>query len=289
MYRAKKHEAPPSDVEQVGFVDKFKAPVAKFFEEHGYKPAEQYVLDLLRSRYPEAERRAEQYAVAQAIEPTSKYGVDLRVVPNSSPALTMYRPSRPQSGLMAFHPDRADAAYVPDWWEGNPGELVDIGRTRLTPRGGLGSFAPPEGPSVMHRGMSDEELREALSRGFFHSRGDWNLPGQDALTFFSSRPSQAESYASGFAPWQFKPTFDRPAWVASVKRPSEIAQIVGETELGVKGPVSVDDLVALHRGDVYGMDAANWNLVDDWGTKHLSGTAPSSYVTWSPVDPGSVK
>lgn len=280
-----REEPAPSQVRQVGFVDKFRAPVAKFFEENGFKPAEQWVMDFLRKKYPDAERRAEEYAVAQSVDPRVRSMTDIRVIPNSSPALVLNRPSRPQGGLMAFNPRIADAEYVPDIWDG-----VDIGRTHLTPRGGLGSFIPPEGDSVMHRGMSDEELQEALKRGFFQSKGEWNLPGQDNLTFFSSSPGQAENYASGFAPWQFKPTFERPAWVVStVRRPENIGQVVGQTELGVRGPVPVDDLVALHRGDVYGMDAADWNIVDDWGTKRLGGSSPSSKVIWSPVDPSSVR
>lgn len=280
MPRIPHHDAERPETTDAGFVNRLADPVAEFFVKHGYKPAEEAVLDFLRKRYPDAEKRAEEYAVAQAVVPYSKYGTDIRVVPNSSPALVLNRPTRPDGGLAAFDPKKADAEYVPDVWEG-----VDIGRTRITPKGGLGQLAIPESPDVMHRGMSHEELLDALSNGGFQSKGEWNLPGQEGLTFFSSRPSQAESYASGFAPWQFKPTFDRPAWIASVaRRPENIGQVVGETELGINGKVPLSDLLSLHRGDPYAMSGAQWNLVDDWGSKHLSGSAMDSRVSWSPYD-----
>jgi hypothetical protein len=93
--------------------------------------------------------------------------------------------------------------------------------------------------------MSGEEMESAMQQGQFQSAGSHNLAGQEGLTFFSDRPSQALSYASGFAPWTHKPTFETPSYVVRVRRPEESRTRINpkiENEVGVTGRVPVEDM-----------------------------------------------
>ena len=165
---------------------------------------------------------------------------------------------------------------------------VDLSLNIVEPKKQSLSLPDKKSDNIMYRGMSSEEFDQALKTGHFKSKGDYNVQGQDDLTYWSSRPSQAQNYASSFAPWQFKPTFERPAYVVGVKR-KNVARIDADTELGVSGKTPVNDVVEIYKGDVHAITPGRHHIVDDWGTPRISGSSLESHVTWSKYDKGVTK
>lgn len=77
----------------------------------------------------------------------------------------------------------------------------------------------PANPLFGYRGMSYEEWRASRRRGAVGSAGWYNLGDTQAgRTYFGADPQQAEYYANGFTPWQFKPGPGRPGVVIAVPR-----------------------------------------------------------------------
>ena len=131
-------------------------------------------------------------------------------------------------------------------------------RHRLFPKETLVDRVPLQrDPELMYRGMSDAEMRNILRTGIIESKGRYNIGSeQEGLTYFDRTPQSAESYSSSFAPRQHKPTFDKPAFVVAAKLPPESrirnVQGTGNTEVGVIGPTSMDDVASIFRGKVVG-------------------------------------
>lgn len=134
------------------------------------------------------------------------------------------------------------------------------------------------------RGMSWEEWQDAQRNGEIRSRGGYTLgEEQEGLTFYSTDPDQAATYANGFAPWQYHATPTRPAIVVKVKDPGTAKRTPGEgdDERGIPGAISLDDLVAVYQGDVYTTRPGSQELVLDRGKWRAgSGSSPSSSVYW---------
>jgi hypothetical protein len=153
------------------------------------------------------------------------------------------------------------AFYDPKYWEKYPDHLVDengeiIATTdkirEILERGNIEKLVKPD-PELMYRGMSADELADILMKGEVKSRGDMNFTGgQEGLTYFSSDPPVAESYANAFAPSRFKPDMQKPAYVISARRaPGErIVNVpgTGRDEIGVSGATPIDDIVGVYRG-----------------------------------------
>ncbi|UMO75972.1 large polyvalent protein [Planktothrix phage Pag-Yong1] len=111
---------------------------------------------------------------------------------------------------------------------------------------------PQEG--IIFRGMSAGEYENFLRSGEIRSNGSYNLQGQDGLTYFSTDPRSAQSYANGFAPEEFKPTFDRPAYIVAARAPapSDTRRVpgTGNHEIGVTRPIRAEEVTAVYRGNV---------------------------------------
>jgi len=77
---------------------------------------------------------------------------------------------------------------------------------------------------------------------------------QRGLTYYTTDPESAQSYANSFAPAAHIPTWDKPAYIVSVKHPGEQfvkhVEGVGSHEVGVTKPITSDDVVDIYRGDV---------------------------------------
>lgn len=111
----------------------------------------------------------------------------------------------------------------------------------------------PDDPNVIHRGMSTREYNNIMKHGVIQSNGSGNLGDEQVgLTYFTTNPSSADSYANMFS--IKKPDPNNPPYIISIKMPSEdrIEHVAGtgEHEVGVKGPISVDDIVAVYKGNV---------------------------------------
>ena len=132
-------------------------------------------------------------------------------------------------------------------------------RQRLVPTRAA-SERPPivDDPSLMYRGMSSGEYEAFKASGSIQTAGSHNLSNQAGLTYFTTESRAAETYANAFAPWQYKPDFDKPAYVVVAKRaaPERLRHIegTGEHELGVVGPVDKSEVTEVWRGKVIARD-----------------------------------
>lgn len=129
-------------------------------------------------------------------------------------------------------------------------------------------YQGPEGSEdgYIFRGMSYEEYQAAKKDGYFQSKGDYNLGDEQVgLTYFSTDKGQAVTYASGFAPWQYKPTITRPAIVVKVADPGNHKQVAGtgETEVGVQGKIPFDSVKEVYYGHPIAVDPGDMDIVHD--------------------------
>lgn len=102
--------------------------------------------------------------------------------------------------------------------------------------------AIPQRSEYAYRGMSFDEFQEAMRRGYIKSRGGYNLGQiQEGLTFFSPEAESAQYYASGFAPWKYKPTHNKPGVVIAIDKDwmltPEQHSGVPEGELALEGEI----------------------------------------------------
>jgi hypothetical protein len=113
----------------------------------------------------------------------------------------------------------------------------------------------------LYRGMSAEEWQSIQHAGTIQSTGEYNVGGdsQQGTTSFSTDPAQASNYAGGFAPWQLKPTFDRPAYIVKVRRDRsrerDNSAVYGgdTTEVDVEGAVPEGDIAGVMEVRPYAM------------------------------------
>lgn len=145
----------------------------------------------------------------------------------------------------------------------------------------------PKKAGIIYRGMSFEEYERALKEGFFGSKGEYNIgAAEKGLTYFSSEPEQAQSYAADFAPWQFLPTPDRPAVVIAVTDPGDHIVASGRpTELGIKGQIPVSAIRSVYFGKPWFIKFGTIEMVSELGRNDMpsregSRFSPSSAVYW---------
>ena len=179
------------------------------------------------------------------------------------------------------------AHYDPDYFDVETETLDDehgapiAEKDRLIPKSNL-KFRldlQPQ-PGVIYRGMSAHEYENILRTGQIQSKGGHNIGDeQKGLTYYSTDPDTAESYASSFAPDQYRPTWQAPAYVVAVKTPSadRIKKVpgTGEHEVGVQGAISADDIVSVYQGKVVALTPA----INDRGFS----SASSAWLHWKKI------
>lgn len=167
--------------------------------------------------------------------------------------------------------------------------------SRLREESGLSPDLPWEkDEGSLYRGMSDEELLQALRDSFIESKGEHNIgEAQRGLSYFSTEPRQAVSYAGTFAPYNWLPSFDHPGFVARIPRP-ERTEVHPRfpTEVGVRGKVPMGNADIL-RLQPYGIRAGRLDLIPRWDrdrgkVRYEAGTrsSPSIYHGFREQDPG---
>ena len=168
-------------------------------------------------------------------------------------------------------------------------DVPEIMRDIAVLKKGMPGRVPIErNPDHMYRGIDAEEYESYLHSGKIKSKSDYNLEGQEGLTYWSSDPRQAESYSNGFAPPDHKPTFEKPCYILVAKRvaPEHETRVkgTGETEIGVNRAVEQDEVLEVWRGKVASMNAGSYSITDhDGGFVAGSGSAPSPQVVWEKV------
>ena len=139
-------------------------------------------------------------------------------------------------------------------------------------------------PGVLYRGMSHEEFKNIKNTGFIKSHGEYNLGGQEGLTYYSRDPGQANSYAHSFAPAQFKASGKHNVYVVAVKDPNTEVKIAGtgEDEVGIPHAISSDDILHVHVGKAYASTPGRHVISKDWHNNYSDGSSssPSTYVAW---------
>ena len=146
-------------------------------------------------------------------------------------------------------------------------------------------------PGFIYRGMSGGELADILESGKISSKGGYNLgDDQKGLSFFSTQPSQAESYAGGFAPWQYSPTFQKPSYIIKVKADGDVP--IGydstTTERSVpNGKLTVDDIHEIVEVKPYAIESGDVDIYKDYSTggkfKEGSRGSPSTWLCFKSV------
>lgn len=239
----------------------------------GFDEPSDETLGLMREKYPNMEARDEVYRVGERAN-TRFGGTEIKVGPEKPLQEVPLYPEDPERRSVFIDPDRAKVEY--------DGELYN----KIIPTKGALYIEDiiEESDDVIYRGMSAEEYKSALEQGYIKSKGDYNIgTDQEDLTFFSTRPSQAQSYANDYTPEGFKATPDRPAYVVAIKKPKDIDYVTGETEFGIKGEIPTSDIVEVYEGRPY-LYKSDVDVREDWdGTKKVYGSSDIAQVTWEKV------
>jgi hypothetical protein len=150
---------------------------------------------------------------------------------------------------------------------------------------------PKEGR--LYRGMSADEYEAIQKSGMIQSGGEYNIgDSQKGLTYFTTEPDAAESYASSFAPKQFKPTFEKPAYVVGVKDPGpeRFRHVEGTAghERGIEGAISADDIEEVYRGSVAATrnisPILHWEVIDFIKKYGIAGALGAGLITQQMAD-----
>ena len=186
----------------------------------------------------------------------------------------------------SWYPYRAMGQYDPEFFNKEPEHLEDeagkvVGsREKLVPKRHIQYEVPIEKRSdTIHRGMSHDEYENFRRTGEIKSQGSYNIgEEQHGLTYFTTDPLSAQSYANSFAPWDKVPTFDRPAYIVSAKHPGEehVKHVsgTGEHEVGVTRPILAHEVTSIHRGRVI-----------DYNPGEAGSLKPRASLHWERVEP----
>lgn len=144
-------------------------------------------------------------------------------------------------------------------------------------------------PGVLYRGMSTAEWEEIQRSGEIRSVGSFNLGGaQEGKTYFSTDPEVAKIYAAGFTPWQYTPTFDRPAIVIAVRDPGTnvVEATTGGSERAIPGAIPRSDILSVYEGRVYQVRPGNVQFYERIRGEYHEGSrgAPGESSVWRRIE-----
>jgi hypothetical protein len=204
-------------------------------------------------------------AVARPAGKPDHYKVSLQ--PADMSKATPYRIRRRRDTMGYYDPELAD---IETFDKGD--DILEFNVPRAKPHLST-EVTDLDEADVIYRGMSAEEYRTFLDTGRIASVGDYNLPGQEGLTYWSTDPQQAQSYANSFAPMQWKPTFGHPCFIVAARKPDagDIRHVrgTGETEVGVTRPISDDEVLAVWEGRVFDHTPDDYELAPVTSYDHV--------------------
>ncbi|MGO9682004.1 MAG: hypothetical protein ACLPTZ_05285 [Beijerinckiaceae bacterium] len=152
---------------------------------------------------------------------------------------------------------------------------------------GQSAFPLQEGTaSKFYRGMSFEEYQNAVTTGKIASSGAYNIGEHEkGLTYFSTDPLQAASYANGFAPWPFIATPGHPAVVVEVDNKGMDTTVDPHrpTEVGVKGDIPMSAVTRAFIGSPIMIDSGRMDVKQGMGKPPStgSGVSPTNSLVWN--------
>lgn len=170
-----------------------------------------------------------------------------------------------------------------------PHPTDDFPRTyvRLKPDTGYhGMVQDEKKPGVIYRGMSHEEFENVKKTGQIKSHGQYNMEGQEGLTYYSHDPHQAQSYAHAFAPTHVKGSGAHKVYVVAVKDPGTDVRVkgVGDDEVGIPHPISAKDIIHYHEGRSFAAAPSKYSIVKGYGGfEEGSSSTDSSQVAWKKI------
>jgi hypothetical protein len=140
---------------------------------------------------------------------------------------------------------------------------------------------------VLWRGMDAGAWNEAVKAGEIKSPGLYNIgEKQVGRTYWTTDPGSAESYAHGFAPWQFKAGYGRNAIVVKIADP-KIADTTSEQghERGIPGPVNLSHVLEVYEGIPYAFKPGTVDIIrklrnSDTSFREGSRSSPDTSVGW---------
>lgn len=207
---------------------------------------------------------------------------DYGIHPTASPASHTFTDEWGKSHTVHYDPNLT-GGQVP-----KPGRFGHEWDDPQALRNEITDLAPLSG--MLWRGVSQEEYDLAKKRGYFESRGDYNVGGdsQRGYTFFSTDPSQAGNYATWFAPQDFKPTFTHPGHVIGIPDRPELPRGAmpekpdpRSTEVGVPGRVPFSAVTHHYVGRPSTIKPGRQGVSESWsGWERSGGSQPSSDIVW---------
>ncbi|NLH78697.1 MAG: hypothetical protein GX465_16845, partial [Acidobacteria bacterium] len=135
----------------------------------------------------------------------------------------------------------------------------------------------------LFRGMSYEEFENINKSGFIKTLAEYNFDFQGDMTFFADDKGTASNYASGFAPWQYGPTIDKPAVMIKIRDPGNHEPGATEGEIGIKGKIPADLIEEVYFGHPVSMTQGYTEIINDKFNKSVYKGNGSSYkatVAW---------
>lgn len=148
---------------------------------------------------------------------------------------------------------------------------------------------------MIWRGMSHEEWEAAKANGYIESNGSYNLGDENSYqrgrTYFSTRPESAALYATGYAPWQFQPSFSRPGHVVAIPdRPDVARGALGEgsadqSEVGVPGRIPFDQVAQHYVARPFAIFPGRAWTQKGWDGWESRAGGSSGMYRWSPEHP----
>lgn len=146
---------------------------------------------------------------------------------------------------------------------------------------------------LIYRGMSEDEFQNIMKTGKIKSHGDFNLEGQEGLTYFSTDPTSAQFYAHNFAPLNHKATGIHHAYVIGVENPGTGVHIEGtaEHEVGIPHEIDANKIKEIHRGRAYNISDGEYSFKKDWSKgwrseptyKPGSHMMPTVHLAWERI------
>jgi len=138
----------------------------------------------------------------------------------------------------------------------------------------------------LFRGMSYEEFENINKSGFIKTSAEYNFDFQGDMTFFTDSKETASNYASGFAPWQYGPTPDKPAVMIKIRDPGNHEPGTTEGEIGIKGKIPSDLIEEVYFGRPVSMTQGYTEIVNDKFNKSVykgNGSSYKSTVAWESI------
>ncbi len=186
--------------------------------------------------------------------------------------------------IATVHYDAGKAKLIP--YDPDPDYAMGRQKPELDP-GFVREIEPLDG-EVMYRGISVEEWQHINRTRVIQSNGTGNLgTEQQGLTYWSTEVGAAQRYADAFAMQDHKAAPGFPAYVIAAPLATNTRHVDGVAghEVGVVGPVALDDLLAVWEGKVWHYEASDTLLRQHWdATWRSTGvSAPRTQLEWRKI------